>query len=207
MTGCVSFRETHLFRDNTPNVPNYYKVNIKGSTFFSKTRYVSGYFDEAAVLEYFGEFSQPDSSIADYLTSVKRPESSSNNSTSDVKLTGEIEGKRLVMILSSNSKAVADQIGALAENQQLMDALTSMATQEKELERLRLQDDLRHNKELSDRIVRNIGLDLIKVNDTADFETNQVHLTNSVNSLLDALDYRLTIDSLAELEKIIPVLK
>src|SRR5690348_14797035 len=63
--GCASgFEETHYFRSKTRDargIPvNYFRLQVTGGTMLSSSRYVSGYFDEAALDTYFNEFSQPD---------------------------------------------------------------------------------------------------------------------------------------------------
>lgn len=114
LTACVSrFGEKHYFRsEDAQGLPvNYYRVTVKGGTFLTNSQYLSGYFDEDAVNTYFGQTS-----------------SKPGQSPSKLKLTpldGD-ETRRLVLLLSSDSDAVASDIGQLADNTALMNDLTGL---------------------------------------------------------------------------------
>lgn len=55
--GCATFSEKYYFRANSAEAENplYYRVGIRGSTCFSKSRYSAGFFDKRAVDDLFGE--------------------------------------------------------------------------------------------------------------------------------------------------------
>lgn len=114
---CTSVREMHYFRDTVPEVPNYYRLRIRARTIFTSSRYVSGYFDEKSVTQYFGETK----------TSGK---DSTKSSSALVPLAKGAEGSTPVMILSSNSDAIASQIGAMAENEVLTKTIAAIANRD-----------------------------------------------------------------------------
>ncbi len=105
--GCQSAKELHFFKSGD----NYYRLKINESSIASKSRYLSGYFDESAVDKYFSEMSQPKDTVK-WLTSSNR-------------------NAQLVMILSTNSNSVAEQIGNLATNEQLLENVAMLANKDK----------------------------------------------------------------------------
>ena len=207
LSGCMSFKETHLFRDNTANVSNYYRLKINGYTFLSKSRYVSGYFDDNAVLEYFGEFSQPDTSISVFLKKKRKAKEDVLSKTSKTELAGEIAGKKLVMILSANSKGVADQIGSIAENQQLVNAISSMVSQDDLLALQETTSEFNQKQEDYQKVQKSVALMLNNLDSASNFRTNEVYLLAAVNTLLDELGYADSIDSLAQLNSILKIIE
>lgn len=114
VTSCSTFRETHLFKDTLQPVANYYKVEVKGYSFLSSSRYVSGYFDRTAIQEYFGEIGQPD----------KARFVPVSNSLND-------QNKELVLLLSSNSDAIANGISNLVKNKTTINSIALMANKDK----------------------------------------------------------------------------
>lgn len=119
-----------------PETRNYYRVTVRGRAFASRSRYVSGFFDDKAVEEYFGEFSQPDGGT---LPSAAKdadgaPEECKGHSAEreeckavdDTAIDQRLENRSLVLLLSANSDAVAGQLGAMAENEHLMDVVGTM---------------------------------------------------------------------------------
>lgn len=134
-TSCSSIKETHYFKDKmttdnnaTDIVPNYYKVDIKGGTFLSSSRYISGYFDQSAINLYFNEFTQPENG------QLFGSEPSKSTFVNE-------EGKELVLILSTNAKAVSDQIGTIAKNQVVLNSAAAIIQKDKvnEAQNLKLE--------------------------------------------------------------------
>lgn len=119
--GCASsFSEKHYFKSvDAQGTPiNYYRLNVKGSTFLASSRYLSGYFDEKALDEYFSEMKQPEKALFEETVS---------SAGGNVKpLSDELDGKKLLLLLSSNSDAIAEQIGQFANNQEIMADLTRL---------------------------------------------------------------------------------
>ncbi len=135
LCGCSTiFRETHYFKSETPKAaqaPNYYRLTVEGNTLFSSARYISGYFDEESINAYFNEFSQPSGGAI--LPPGPRPDPSSGGAGGRTGGAGEVQpiakglkGRNLILILSSNSDDVANQIGALATNKQFTASLAGL---------------------------------------------------------------------------------
>ncbi|MCE7994722.1 MAG: hypothetical protein HEP71_22295 [Roseivirga sp.] len=203
----MTFKESHLFKDNTANVSNYYKLNITGNTFLSRARYVSGYYDEKAVLEYFGEFSQPDTSIAVFLNKGQKIKEGILKKAEQTELEGPIEGKKLVMILSANSKGVSDQIGSIAESQQLLNAFNSLASKDNLLAFQKAKSELSQKTTKYDQIDKRVALMLHNLDSANTSETNEVYLVSAVNMLLDELGYDNSVKSISELEEVLKIIQ
>lgn len=109
ITSCSTFNEVHYFKDSNKlnQIPNYYKVKVNGQTFLSSSRYMSGYFDKNAINLYFNEIKQ--NKGAKPLDSTKRDATE--------------PGDELVLLLSSNSKAISENLGALSKNQTVMNSI------------------------------------------------------------------------------------
>jgi hypothetical protein len=122
---CQAGKEIHFFKTGG----NYYRLRVIEKSFASKARYLSGFYDEKAVDKYFGEMSQP--------------KEGTPSNASDVIFIKPIEGKdgkdnfkidssrQLVLILSTNSTAVSEQIGAFAENEQILESIARLSNKEK----------------------------------------------------------------------------
>ena len=134
LASCQSSKEVHFFKQGN----NYYRVKINECAFLSSSRYVSGYYDDHALDNYFGEIhrASADSSgnfqriSADGTTARK----DSNNVLPDY--------TKLVFILSTDSKAVSDQIGNFAQNEQTLEILA----------RLSNKDVIKQNQEIKNNI-------------------------------------------------------
>jgi hypothetical protein len=131
--GCGTVRETHYFRSQSPSsaFPNYYRVQITADAGATKVRYLSGYFDEKAVEQYFAEFAQPErfpmpGEAKAHSGDGPEPANGNNLQPIDPKL----DERSLVLILSTNVDDVAAQMGALAENIQVQSALTGIVNKE-----------------------------------------------------------------------------
>ncbi|HEY8119688.1 MAG TPA: hypothetical protein VII78_00080 [Myxococcota bacterium] len=116
--GCaLRFGEFHYFKSVSASAEpvNYFRVKVSGGSFLSSSRYVSGCFDERALDMYFGEgITQPaDGKI------------SPAPGAELVSLSCE-EGGELLMILSSNSDAIAEQIGQIADNEEISNLLARL---------------------------------------------------------------------------------
>jgi len=112
---CSTFKETHYFKDSLEPVANYYKVDVSGYSLFSSSRYVSGYYDRTAILEYFGEIGQPEKA---------RIVPAAANSGSD-------QTKELVLLLSSNSDAIANGFSNLVKNKNTINSIALLANKQK----------------------------------------------------------------------------
>jgi hypothetical protein len=136
--GCASgFEEIHYFRSTSRDargIPlNYFRVQVDGGTILSSSRYVSGYYDQRALDTYFNEFAQPekgrivqsDSTAAAATPGAggsangQSPSGSPANAPKVEPLDSSLEGKKLCLILSSNSDDIAQQIGTFAQTNAL----------------------------------------------------------------------------------------
>lgn len=116
LAGCASrFGEHHYFKseDGEGAPVNYYRVTVRGGTFLSNSRYLSGYFDEEAVDTYFSQAS----------TGKGFPPASKGKLQP---VDEALRDRKLVLILSANSDAMAGEIGQIADNAALMGGLTQL---------------------------------------------------------------------------------
>jgi hypothetical protein len=137
-TGCSSFSETHYFKSEGEPA-NYFRLRVRGQTGLGSARYLSGYFDEEAVNAYFNETAQPDKArfaATKPSTDAEADEGESGAGTSSDKELARVrplgaapgDDRILVMLLSSNSDEIAEQIGAFAENRQIAATLGALLT-------------------------------------------------------------------------------
>lgn len=174
LCSCANIYEVHYFKDkissssSTKIIPNYYRVEIRGHSFLSSSRYLSGYFDQSAINLYFNEFTQP--------TNGKL----FGNEESTSAFTDE-KGNELVLIFSTNSKAVSDQIGAIAKNQVVLNSAATLVQKDKiesaqqlkrdlntvdsDIENFILQSDL-YLKDLSQKNPTEMKLNVSQLNNT-----------------------------------------
>lgn len=167
VTGCSSFKETHYFRQkvadgNTPESYNYFKLTVSGEAGFTSSRYASGYFDEAAVDEYFSEFSA---------TKPKTSEEKANSADNSSKkapasapiepISAKNEGKALVLMLSSNNDAIASAIGTMASNQDLLASVARIARKaeydDAEISKLAAEEEATRQKNFRVGVAEKLG--------------------------------------------------
>lgn len=99
-------------------VVNYYRVDVTGSSQGSQLRYISGFFDSDALNRYFNTFSQPDNGAILSWTSSEPPEISHIPVAEErVQADPANKGRKLVLLMSQNSEAIAEQIGTLAQSE------------------------------------------------------------------------------------------
>lgn len=108
MTSCQSAKELHYFKSGD----NYYRLRINSHSIASRSRYISGYFDEQAVEKYFSEMGQPDSAKV-------------------INWANHNPNAKLIMILSSNSNSISEQIGNFANNEEILEVIARLANKEK----------------------------------------------------------------------------
>ena len=127
ISGCSTINEHYYLHDQAArsgpslDLPNYYRVSVKGHAKGS-SRYLAGWFNENAVDVYFNEISPPDKHRF-----IEQDQSSSNKVVS---VDGDNADKKLVLLLSSNTDLIAGQIGALAENEMLVDAFMRLSNKQ-----------------------------------------------------------------------------
>ncbi len=128
--GCSTFKETHYFRslDTLSGKPvNYFRVSITGSSTFTRSRYVSGYYDERAVDLFFNELKP--TSDGDVRKIFLGDQTAPGTTEKIVPLAPETNGAFL-MIFSTNAKSVTDTLGQFAESQVVADAVTNLLSRD-----------------------------------------------------------------------------
>jgi hypothetical protein len=178
LSGCAStFSEKHHFKsvDAENNTVNYYRLSVEGHTFMSSARYLSGYFDERAVDAYFSQIAQPKNA-----TFIDNVQSDGGNVQP---LGGELNNRKLVLLLSSNSDAIAQQIGQFVNNNAVMEDLTKIIYRDRIIDSQNAQAaaELQQARgtALADIGERVIG----QMPDNADFTTVEANVLFYVNRL------------------------
>ncbi len=127
-------------------VVNYYRVDVEGRVKGTQLRYLSGFFDEDALNRYFNTFSQPDGGALLSWTNVKEDGEQANDligSSENRDADPQGRGRKLVLLLSQNSEAVAEQIGSIAQSEAFATIVSRIvfADDIAELEQGRLEAD------------------------------------------------------------------
>ena len=140
MLSCSRFKEVYYFKDKIAvqqnekaKVPNYYRVTIKGYSFLSSSRYVSGYFNQNALNLYFNQIKQTEDAK---LFNTKK------DVDGNLALVTNEDGNELVLVFSSSAKAIADQIGSIAKNQTILNSIAQITQKDKIREALTVKTDL-----------------------------------------------------------------
>lgn len=120
LNSCQLVNEVHYFRSGD----NYYRLTVRARAFASKSRYLAGYFDENAVDNYFSELTKKDT--VNYFYKAANEKGGKDSKSLEIN-----PNSKLVMILSTNSDAVSDQIGNLAQNDQTLEILARLANKDK----------------------------------------------------------------------------
>ncbi|HLX72309.1 MAG TPA: hypothetical protein VKV04_22040 [Verrucomicrobiae bacterium] len=174
LPGCSSFYEVHYFKSKNSDPPNFYRLRISGDTLFSSSRYISGYFDEQAVNNYFSEFSQPTNGQFGVCTT-------NTEQVVPIDGNGNKQGTILLLMLSANSDAIADQIGAIAKTSDAANSIGALLNASAQTGVLQLQSSLQLQQtrakalaQLGDMTLTNIDINI----------TNAVEMTNDNQSLL-----------------------
>jgi hypothetical protein len=193
LAGCMSrFSERHFFKseDAYGNPVNYYKLSVSGANFLSSTRYLSGYFDEKAVDAYFNQFSQPDKGLFE---GTIKAEGTNIRPVDDV-----LGTRKLVLLLSSNSDAIAQQIGQFANNEAIMGDLTRLIYRDhiKEAQSARTSAEL---QEMRGKALSDIGDNVIGgLSDDATKEAAEAHLLFYANRLATEFENTIPFKNLDE---------
>jgi hypothetical protein len=126
VAACSSFHEQHYFQSvnsDTGKPVNYFRVTVTGQSLWTRSRYVSGYYDERAVDLFFNEIKTPAS--GDVKPIFEQDQLNPGTADKIVSLAPNQNGAFL-MIFSTNAKAVSDAIGQFAESQVVADSLTRL---------------------------------------------------------------------------------
>jgi len=151
LASCAPVRESYFFRsaDPDPFQRNYFKVTVTADSFASQSRYLAGYFEKSAVEKYFNEFAQPEGGRIFYprplddQEQAEQPERAQDDgeivATEDiVPIDPKLRDKNLVMVLSTNSDAVTEQIAAIADSSEMTNTLIALAGRERAAEQARV---------------------------------------------------------------------
>lgn len=199
-----SFREHHFFasKDKTTGEPiNYYRLEVSGSTQISSSRYLSGYFDPDAVASYFGEVTAsacdqkfpadpPAPSESKAGASAENKASAATQSTQELtSIDPKNKGRQLVMLLSSNSEAIADQLGELASSKDLALSIAAFAassriagSKQAESAATAASNAAKRSLDLGDSVIASLGADATK----DDVRSSMLLLTNNLCTQLGA---------------------
>lgn len=181
LSSCSSFNEVHYFKDKvglkpgeeTNKVSNYYRVKICGYSFLSSSRYVSGYFNQNAINLYFNEFTQPENGEL-INTEVKN----------DVKsLVVDEDGNELVLVFSTNAKAISTQIGNIAKNEVILNSVAQITQKDKIMEAAQLKYQIKDVKQDIDFFILNNELYLKEIETKGATE-----IKNDIRNLLNTLN-------------------
>jgi hypothetical protein len=207
--GCtMTAEERHHFKSVGEGHTNYFRVDVKACSRLSSARYLSGYFDESAVDTYFGSYKQPEGARLSGKESgppaVSSPPPRSEESSADRTAAREVvpvdptkSGKKLVLLLSSNSDEVAQQIGTLADGEEVSRLLRKLVSG---------RDDVRARQaELALEFRRRQALQLAELGQSLfgrlapdDPAGNEVILVQYVNRIAASLGRRTDFQTLAE---------
>jgi hypothetical protein len=137
--GCASaFHEHHYFKSETATGEpiNYYRISVDGAVLLSSSRYLSGYFNDDALNTYFGDYKQPANAHFDPSGAVPSKPADAIPNTSGatavakngekVESLGPQTNRRLVLLLSSNSDAIAEGLSSLSKSNDFTTALTNL---------------------------------------------------------------------------------
>jgi hypothetical protein len=151
LSGCAAqIREVHHFATVSPDtgdVANIFRVSLSGTANFASVRYLPGYYDERAVDLFFNESKSTDLSTSSLrgvppIFGVLQCEGLSDAALTDCRKAAEERLKLIpvggspmgqgafVMILSTDVDAIANTIGSLASNQELISAVVGLVTRD-----------------------------------------------------------------------------
>jgi hypothetical protein len=126
--GCASaFQEQHFFKvvSTDHRIVNYYRVTVWGGTFLSSSRYIAGYYDQGTLDAYFNTFTQPTTFPTS--AAAPAPAQAAASATTVQPLSSETgQGNHLVLLLSSNSDAIAEGLGAISQSGQVASSLGAL---------------------------------------------------------------------------------
>jgi hypothetical protein len=135
--GCsTTFNETHFIETKVPSgqIPNFFRLQVSGWAAFSSARYISGYFDEDIVNQYFNEIGQPDKARLIPVAQATGAQdtkpvggSATSAATATTSTAPPPKIPALVLLLSTNSDEIASQLGALAQSQEFTASLAALA--------------------------------------------------------------------------------
>lgn len=120
-------------------IPNVFRLTVNGYVGFSSARYLSGWFDERAIDLFFNEILSTSENQS--TRKIFDPSGAAYTSAQNPVVPFSVDGKQgtFVMLLSSQTRAITDSIGNIAQNQNLMSAITAALNKDEIRQGLRLQ--------------------------------------------------------------------
>lgn len=172
LCSCSTISEEHYFKDEVgtklkpkdndyflsdeeETVSNYYRVKVRGFSFLSSSRYVSGYFNQNAVNMYFNEIPQPE-----------------NGKLFTPLVTNE-DGNELILILSTNAKAITDQLGNVTKSQTILNSISQVVKKEKILEAHTVKTDIASTDQAIKKLIATTDMYLDKIDTKSDADINK----------------------------------
>jgi hypothetical protein len=178
---CSTIRDEHYFKDKvntnsdlpSKSVSNYYRVKIRGYSFLSSSRYLSGYFDQNAINLYFNEISQPENAKLFSMTKKGK----------DSTVVTDETGKELVLVLSTNSKAFTNKIGGIVKNQTMLNSLAHIKQESKIEDANKIKNELSKAEEEIQRFILNADsyLEELSTKTDSDKKLAVIQFLNSLN--------------------------
>lgn len=154
LCGCSSFKEQYIFRAGRPGDANYYRVTIKGRTFFTSSQFAAGLYDAEAVDALFGELTGPGKRVT--IDSGPRGQQQQQQSSGeDAALTmvsttanakdggaetvggKSLKDQKFVFFLSSNADFFVNQIQTYVTTERMQTAVVTLLLKD-DLQRLEL---------------------------------------------------------------------
>jgi hypothetical protein len=213
--GCASaFHEHHYFKSATATGEpiNYYCVSVDGLVLLSSSRYLSGYFSDDSINTYFGDYKQPANAHFDAsgAAAAKPPDTGGGTSGAPaVAKTGEkVEplgpetNRRLVLLLSSNSDAIAEGLSSLSKSSDFTTALTNLVGA-KRIDASQKAKDSGVQADDSSQVLIDKGKETLKMlaASSKDAKNFQARLLNYANDLARFLGSNVEFTSLEEADR------
>lgn len=214
--GCASaFHEHHYFKSETATGEpiNYYRVSVDGSVLLSSSRYLSGYFNDDALNTYFGDYKQPANAHFDPSAGVTPmpadavPGASGTpavaKSGEKVESLGPATSRRLVLLLSSNSDAIAEGLSSLSKSNDVTAALSNLVGA-KRFEATQKAKDIGIQADDSSQVLIDKSkktLDTLSAANPPDAKNSQAMILNYANDLARFLGSNVEFTSLEEADR------
>lgn len=145
LSACSStVNERHYFAQydaETDKPVNFYRMTISGSSEMSRSRYISGYYDERAVDLFFNEIKTLPEAQAAERENIPAlfSNTQTNPGTSDklVPLNPNSGNGAFVLVMSNNADSVVNAIGSFSESQVVAQTLTALLNKDQFREQIR----------------------------------------------------------------------
>lgn len=192
LCGCAAtVRENHFFAAyRTTTGANrepvqFYRISVDGSSYFSSTRYLTGYFDERAVSLFFNELKSSNATNSRKLFSDEVVAAE----TKITPLAPTLPNGAFVLIMSNNVDAVANTIGSFAESQIVADALTQALNRQRVIDKNRSDALLTVDKTKATAMVTQLNSQATAATNAARGDTAAASYLQALSTLARNLGY------------------